>query len=82
MTQEVYGTLPAIRAACEASFFAHAGLLVDIEATIEKYGVQSEWTEESLAVFTQAALQGVYDRQVKERSGASHRYGGPPAAQH
>lgn len=61
MTQEVYGTHPAIREACEASITGHAETLVpDIEAAIEKYGVQGDWTAESLALFTQAAIQGAF----------------------
>lgn len=61
ITQEVYGTHPVIRQACEASISGHAGTLVpDIEAAIEKYGVQGDWTAESLALFTQVALQGAF----------------------
>ena len=61
MTQEVYGTHPSIREACEASISAHARTLIpDIEAAIQKYGVQGDWTAESLALFTQGALQGAF----------------------
>jgi TetR/AcrR family transcriptional repressor of nem operon len=61
MTQEVYGTHPAIRQACEASISSHAETLEpDIEAAIQKYGVQGDWTAESLALFTQVALQGAF----------------------
>ncbi len=61
MTQEVYGTHPAIREACEASLTKHAETLVpDIQAAMEKYGVQGDWTAESLALFTQAAIQGAF----------------------
>jgi len=61
MTQEVYGTHPAIREACNASISGHAGTLVpDIEAAIERYGVRGDWTAESLALFTQAAIQGAF----------------------
>lgn len=61
MTQEVYGTHPAIRAACNASISSHAGTLVpDIEAAMKLYGVHGDWTAESLALFTQAALQGAF----------------------
>lgn len=61
MTQEVYGTHPAIRDACEASIAGHTETLVpDIEAAIEKYGAQGDWTAESLALFTQAAIQGAF----------------------
>ncbi len=61
MTQEIYGTHPAIREACEASISGHAATLIpDIEAAIQKYGVQGEWTSESLALFMQAAIQGAF----------------------
>lgn len=61
MTQEVYGTHPSIREACEASINGHAGTLVpDITAAMEKYGVKSDWTAESLALFTQGAIQGAF----------------------
>lgn len=61
MTQEVYGTHPAIREACNASICGHASTLVpDIEAAMQKYGVQGDWTAESLALFTQVALQGAF----------------------
>ena len=61
MTQEVYGTHPAIREACEAAISEHAATLVpDIEAAMKKYGVKGDWTAESLALFTQAALQGAF----------------------
>lgn len=61
MTQEVYGTHPTIREACEASICGHAATLIpDIEAAIQKYGVQGDWTPESLALYTQAAIQGAF----------------------
>lgn len=59
MTQEVYGTHPAIRDACDDSIGSHVRTLVpDIEAAIEKYGARGDWTAESLALFIQAGLQG------------------------
>lgn len=61
MTQEVYDTHPAIREACERSISAHARTLVpDIEAAIRQHGIQGDWTAESLALFTQAAIQGAF----------------------
>lgn len=61
MTQEVYSTHPAIRDACYTSISGHAGTLVpDIEAAMMKYGFDGYWTAESLALFTQAALQGAF----------------------
>lgn len=61
MTQEVYGTHPAVREACERSISGHAKtLLPDIEAAIAKYGMRGDWTSESLALYTQAAIQGAF----------------------
>ena len=61
MTQEVYETHPAIRDACNASISGHAGTLVpDIEAAMKRYGVRGDWTAESLALFTQGAIQGAF----------------------
>lgn len=61
MAQEVYATHPAIRDACGASISGHAATLIpDIQAAIDKYGVQGEWTAESLALMTQVAIQGAF----------------------
>jgi|ERR1700721_4674301 TetR/AcrR family transcriptional repressor of nem operon len=61
MTQEIYDTHPAIREACEHSISGHASTLVpDIQAAIEQCGIQAEWSAESLALFTQAAIQGAF----------------------
>lgn len=61
MVQETYESHPAIRDACEHSISSHAATLVpDIEAAMRQYGVEGDWTAESLALFTQAAIQGGY----------------------
>jgi TetR/AcrR family transcriptional repressor of nem operon len=61
MTQEVYDTHPAIRRACEHTISGHAATLVpDIEAAIRQRGIEGDWTAESLALFTQAAIQGAF----------------------
>ncbi len=61
MAQEVYATHPAIRDACNQSISSHAATLIpDIEAAIQKYGVQGDWTAESLALMTQVAIQGAF----------------------
>jgi TetR/AcrR family transcriptional repressor of nem operon len=61
MTQEIYDTHPAIRQACEHSISGHVATLVpDIEAAIRLYGVQADWTAESLALYTQAVIQGAF----------------------
>jgi TetR/AcrR family transcriptional regulator, transcriptional repressor for nem operon len=71
MTQEIYDTHPAIREACERSISGHVHTLVpDIEAAIRQYGIQATWTPESLALFTQAAIQGAFIL-AKAKHGAS-----------
>lgn len=59
MTQEVHDTSPAIRDACAASILGHAATLeADIEAARVQYGIDADWTAESLARHMQAVLQG------------------------
>jgi TetR/AcrR family transcriptional regulator, transcriptional repressor for nem operon len=61
MTQEVYGTQDDIRAACEASICGHAQTLeADVEAAMREHHVQGDWTAQSLALHTQAVLQGAF----------------------
>lgn len=61
MTQEVFGTHPAIRDACAASIFGHAATLEpDIEAAMRERGMSPGWTAKSLAIHTQAVLQGAF----------------------
>lgn len=61
MLQEVYATWPAIREACKASICAHAETLeADIEAAMQKYGAPGDWTPQSLALHTQAVIQGSF----------------------
>jgi TetR/AcrR family transcriptional regulator, transcriptional repressor for nem operon len=61
MVQEVYETWPAIRDACAASIGGHASTLEpDIAAAMEKYGVRGTWTARSLALHTQAVIQGSF----------------------
>jgi TetR/AcrR family transcriptional repressor of nem operon len=61
MVQEVYGTHPPIREACEQSISGHAATLEgDIAEAMQEYGVQGEWTARSLALYTQAVIQGAF----------------------
>jgi TetR/AcrR family transcriptional regulator, transcriptional repressor for nem operon len=61
MVQEVYQTHPAIREACHRSMCGHAETLEpDIAEAMRKYGVTGEWTARSLALYTQAVLQGSF----------------------
>tara|TARA_R110002020_G_scaffold18931_33_gene65575 strand:- start:508 stop:1134 length:627 start_codon:yes stop_codon:yes gene_type:complete len=60
MAQEVYDSAPAIRDACNASITDHAMTLVpDIRAAMDARGVRG-FTAESLALHTQAVLQGAF----------------------
>jgi TetR/AcrR family transcriptional repressor of nem operon len=61
MVQEVYDTNPDIREACNRSISSHASTVeADIAEAMQKYGVKGEWTAQSLALYTQAALQGAF----------------------
>lgn len=61
MTQEVYASHPAIRDACAASIFGHAATIEpDIRAAMTGRGIVADWTPASLAVHTQAVLQGAF----------------------
>jgi TetR/AcrR family transcriptional regulator, transcriptional repressor for nem operon len=59
--QESFATNDDIRAACEASIFGHAATLADdIAAAKRKHGAKGDWTAMSLALHTQAVLQGAF----------------------
>ncbi|KCZ91703.1 TetR/AcrR family transcriptional regulator [Hyphomonas johnsonii] len=74
MVQESYDTLPALRAACHASIWGHALTLVDdIEAARERHGVTGDWTAESLALHTQAVLQGAFILAKADNGGGAAR---------
>jgi TetR/AcrR family transcriptional repressor of nem operon len=65
MVQEAYETHPAIREACEQAISAHAAMLeVDITEAMFQYGLVSgrnlNWTAQSLALYTQAVIQGAF----------------------
>lgn len=61
MVQEAYAASDSIRAACDASISGHAATLVaDIEAARGLYKIKDAWTAESLALHTQAVLQGAF----------------------
>jgi TetR/AcrR family transcriptional regulator, transcriptional repressor for nem operon len=61
MVQEVYETCPAIRAACDASISGHAAKVeADIAEAIKHHGIRGRWTARSLALHTQAVLQGAF----------------------
>jgi len=61
MVQEAYDTHPAIRHACDTYIGAHiAEVAKDITAAKVLYAPSVEWSAESLALFTQAVLQGAF----------------------
>ena len=61
MVQETYETAPAIRDACANSITGHAATLeADIEAAMNARGLKPAWTPKSLALHTQAVIQGAF----------------------
>jgi TetR/AcrR family transcriptional regulator, transcriptional repressor for nem operon len=61
MVQEVHQSSPAIVAACDASISGHAETVeADIAAAMALHGVGDGWTAQSLALHTQAVLQGAF----------------------
>jgi TetR/AcrR family transcriptional repressor of nem operon len=61
MVQEVYETHPPIRDACNKSISEHAATLEpDIAEAMRIYGIHGEWTAKSLALYTQAVIQGAF----------------------
>ena len=71
LVQEVHETSPAIREASADSMHGHAATLVDdIAEAMRRYQVNGDWTPESLALHTQAVLQGAFIL-AKARGGAA-----------
>ena len=74
MVQEAFSSNPAIRDACKTSIFGHAETLEqDIQQAIDALHLKPDWTARSLALHTQAVLQGAFilakasgDRSVAE----------------
>jgi TetR/AcrR family transcriptional regulator, transcriptional repressor for nem operon len=61
MVQEIYKSNPAIRDACDASISGHAAKLeADIAEAMKLYRVRAKFTAKSLALHTQAVLQGAF----------------------
>ena len=61
MLQEVYASNADIRDACEASISGHVGKIeADIDAAMKLYAIRPTWTAASLALHTQAVLQGAF----------------------
>lgn len=62
MVQEAYDTHPPIREACDRYISAHAAQVeADIAAAMAARGIaDTDWTAESLGLYTQAVLQGAF----------------------
>ena len=61
MVQETHATSPEIRKACEASISGHAAKVeADIALAMKRYRLLAPWTAKSLALHTQAVLQGAF----------------------
>ena len=61
MLQEAYDSHPAIRRACDTWIGAHvAEVAKDIAAAKARYAPEASWSAESLALYTQAVLQGAF----------------------
>lgn len=61
MVQEVYKSSPAMRKACDTSISDHAAKVeADIAAAMKQRGMRPSWTAKSLALHTQAVLQGAF----------------------
>ncbi|MDP9106022.1 MAG: TetR/AcrR family transcriptional regulator [Candidatus Eremiobacteraeota bacterium] len=61
MVQETYATHPAIRAACDQHIRLHADVVAqDLVAAKRAYAPDAPWTAESMALFTQAVIQGAF----------------------
>lgn len=70
MVQETFELSPAIRAACNESISNHAAKLeADITEAMRERGIGGGWTAQSLALHTQAVLQGAFIL-AKARNGA------------
>jgi TetR/AcrR family transcriptional repressor of nem operon len=61
MVQEAYETHPPIREACEKYISHHAAMVeADISEAMRKYGIVADWNAGSLALYTQAVIQGAF----------------------
>jgi TetR/AcrR family transcriptional repressor of nem operon len=61
MVQDAYATHPALREACDGAISEHAATLTsDIAAAKARYAPTADWSPESLALYTQAVIQGAF----------------------
>jgi TetR/AcrR family transcriptional repressor of nem operon len=61
MVQETYATHPEIRKVCDEHIRLHANDVAhDLEAAKRAYAPDATWSSESLALYTQAVIQGAF----------------------
>ena len=61
MVQETYATHPAIREACDHHIRLHADAVAeDADAAKRTYAADAPWSAQSMALFTQAVIQGAF----------------------
>jgi TetR/AcrR family transcriptional repressor of nem operon len=61
MDQDAYETHPVIRSACDRHISEHAAAVAqDISEAKRRYAPKAPWSAESLALFTQAVIQGAF----------------------
>ena len=61
LVQETYDSSPAIRDACARSIIGHAAIVQeDLELALQQRRMDASWTAASLALHTQAVLQGAF----------------------
>ena len=61
LVQEAYETHPAIRQACDRYISEHAAMVEkDLAEAKRIYAPKAKWSAQSLALFTQAAIQGAF----------------------
>lgn len=61
LVQETYATHPRIREACDQGISARTAILkADISEALRTYGINTEWSAESLALYMQAVIQGAF----------------------
>lgn len=61
LVQEMYQESPALKKACHASIFNHAATLEsDIQSAKDHYIPSATWTASSIALHTQAVIQGAF----------------------
>jgi TetR/AcrR family transcriptional regulator, transcriptional repressor for nem operon len=71
MVQETFDTVPAIREACKRSIVGHAeAVQLDIAAAMRAYKIKADWSAASLALHTQAVLQGAFILAKAQRHSA------------